>query len=87
MLFPCGSKHDDIIEIEEAHFPVKTGEDTIHEAGEGGVGVAEAKGDLVEFEELATAGTKSRLLLVPLLDRNLPISTLEVKSGKPASPM
>ena len=87
MLFPCGGKHNDIIEIEEAHFPVETGEDAIHEVGEGGRSIAEAKRNLVELEELATASTKSRLLLVPLLDRDLPVSTLEIKSGKPAGPM
>ena len=27
VLFPCGGEHDDIIEIEEARFPVETGED------------------------------------------------------------
>ena len=87
VLFPCGSEHDVIIEIEEARFPVKTGEDTIHEAGEGGRSVAEAKRNLVKLEELATASTESCLFLVPLLDRDLPISTLEIKSGKSASPM
>ena len=84
VLFPCGGEHDDIIEIEEARFPVETGEDTIHEAGEGGGSIAEAKWNLVELEELATASTKSRFFLVPLLDRDLPVSTLEIKSGKPA---
>ena len=87
MLFPCGNKHDDIVEIEEARFPVKTSENTIHEAGEGDGSVAEAEGDLVKFEELATASTKSCLFLVLLLDRDLPVSTFEIKSGKPASPM
>ena len=48
MLFPCGGEQDDIIEIEEARFPVKTGEDAMHEAGEGGGSVAKAKGDLVK---------------------------------------
>ena len=87
VLFSCGGEHDDIIKIEEARFPVETGEDAIHEAGEGGVSIAEAKRNLVELEELATASTKSRLFLVPLLDRDLPVSTLEIKSGKPAGPM
>ena len=87
MLFPCGGEHDDIIEVEEARFPVKTGEDAIHEAGEGGRSVAEAKGDLVKLEEMATACAKNCLFHVPLLDRDLPVSTLEIKSGKPASPM
>ena len=87
VLFPCGGEHNDIIEIEEARFPVETNKDAIHEAGEGGGSIAEAKRNLVELEELATASTKSRLLLVPLLDRDLPVSTLEIKSGKPAGPM
>ena len=63
VLFPGGSEHDDIIEIEEARFPVKTGEDAIHEAGEGGGSAAEAEIDLVELEELATASTKSYVSL------------------------
>ena len=66
---------------------METGEDAIHEAGESGGGVAETKRDLVELEELAAAGTEGHFLLVPLLDRDLPVSTLEVKSGKPAGPM
>ena len=85
MFFPGGGKYDDIIEVEEACFPVKTGEDAIHEAGEGGGSVAEGKGDLVKLKELATASAKNCLFLVSLLDRDLPVSTLEIKSGKPAS--
>ena len=87
MLFPCGSEHDDIIEIEEACFPMETGEDAIHEVGEGGGSIAEAKRNLVELKELATTSTKSCLFLVPLLNRDLPVSTFEIKGGKPASPM
>ena len=87
MFFPGGGEYDDIIEVEEACFPVKTGEDAIHKEGEGGGSVAEAKGDLIEFKELATACAKRCLFLVPLLDRDLPISTLEIKSRKPASPV
>ena len=87
MLFPCGGEHDDIIEVEETCFPVETSEDAFHEAGEGGGSIAEAKRDLIKFEELASTSTKSCLLLVPLLDRDLPVSTLEIKGGKPASPM
>ena len=87
VFFPCSGKHYDIIQIEEARFPVETGEDAIKEAGEGGGGVAETKRDLVELKELAAAGTEGRFLLVPLLDRDLPVSTLEIKSGKPAGPM
>ena len=87
MFFPGGGEYDDIIELEEACFPVETSEDAIHEAGEGGGSVAEAKGDLIKFKELATACAKRCLFLVPLLDRDLPVSTLEIKSGKPASPV
>ena len=87
VLFLCGGEHDDIIEIEEARFPVKTGEDVIHEVGEGGGSVAEAKRNLVKLEELPTASTESCLFLVSLLDRDLPVSTLEIKGGKSVSPM
>ena len=66
---------------------MKTGEDAIHEAGEGGRSIAEAKGDLAKLKELAPAHVKSCLFLVPLLDRDLPVSTLEIKNGKPASPV
>ena len=61
-----------------------TGEDAIHESGEGGRSVAEAKGYLDKLKELATAGAEGCLLLVSFLNRNLPISALEVKSGEPA---
>ena len=76
MFLPCGGEHDDVIEIEETRFPVETREDEVHEAGEGGGGVAEAKRDLIELVQLSTAGTKRRLLLIPLHDRGLPVSTL-----------
>ena len=55
---------------------METGEDAIHESGEGGGSVAEAKRDLVELKELAAAGTEGRFLLVPLLDRDLPVYPL-----------
>ena len=87
MFFPCGGEHNDIVEIEEARYPVKTMEDAINEEGEGGGGISEAKGDLIKFKELATAGTKIHLFLVQLLDRDLPVSTLEIRNGKPASPI
>ena len=66
---------------------METGKDAIHEVGEGGGGVAEAERDLVELKELAAAGTEGRFLLVSLLDRDLPVSALEVKSEKPAGPV
>ena len=58
MLLPRGGEDDNIVEIEKARFPVETREDAIHEAGEGGRGVAETKRDLVKFLQLPTAGTK-----------------------------
>ena len=87
MFFPGGGEYDDVIEVEEACLPVETGEDAIHETGEGGGSVAEAKGDLIKLKELATACAKRCFFLVPLLDRDLPVSTLDIKSGKPASPV
>ena len=36
---------------------------------------------------MAAAGAEGRLLLAPFWDRDLPISALEIKSGKPAGPM
>ena len=87
VLLPGSGEDDDVIQVKEACFPVETGEDAVHEAGEGGWSIAEAKGNLVEFKQLAAAGAEGRLLLVPLLDRDLPVSALEIKSGKPAGPM
>ena len=87
VLLPGSGEDDDVVQVKEARFPVETGEDTVHEEGEGGRSVAEAKGNLVEFKQLAAAGVEGRLLLVPLLDRDLPVSALEIKSGKPAGPM
>ena len=66
---------------------METGQDAVHESGEGSRSVAESKGNLVKFEQLATAGAEGCLLLVPFLDRDLPLSTLEIKSGEPAGPM
>ena len=76
VLLPRGGEDDNIVEIEKARFPVETREDAIHEAGEGGGGVAETKRDLVKFVQLPTAGTKRRFLLIPLHDRDLPVPTL-----------
>ena len=50
VFLPRSCEDDDVIQIKEARFPVKTGEDTVHEAGEGGGSVAEAKGNLVELK-------------------------------------
>ena len=87
MFLPRSAEDDDVVQIKEARFPVETGEDAIHEVGEGGWNVAEAKRDLVELKELTAAGAERRFLLVPLLDEDLPVSTLEVKSGKPVGPV
>ena len=87
VFFPGGGEHDDVIEVKETRFPVKAGEDAIHEAGEGSGSVAEAEGDLVKLKELSPASTECCLLLIPLHDRDLPVSTLEIKSGKPVSPV
>ena len=87
MLFPGSSEYDDIVKVKETCFPVEAGKDAIHEAGEGSGSVAEAEGDLVEFKELSPARTERCLLLILLHDRDLPVSTLEIKSGKPASPV
>ena len=87
VLFPGSSEYDDIIEVKETCFPVEAGEDAIHEVGEGSGSIAEAEGDLVEFKELPPTRTECCLLLIPLHDRDLPASTLEIKSGKPASPV
>ena len=76
VFFPCGGKYDDVIEVEETYFLVETIEDAIHEAGEGDGGITETKRDLVELVQLPTAGTKRRLLLIPLHDRDLPVPTL-----------
>ena len=87
VFLPCGGEHDDVIEVEEARFPMETREDAVHEEGEGGGGVAEAKWNLIKFVQLAAASTKRRFLLVLLHDRDLPVSTLKIQSGKPASPV
>ena len=82
-----GEDDDDVVQVEETGFPVETGEDVVHESGEGGGSVAETKGNLVKFKQLAAAGAEGHLLLVPFLDRDLPVSALEIKSGEPAGPM
>ena len=87
VLLPGSGEDDDVVQIDEAGFPVETGEDAVHESGEGGRSVAEAKRNLVKLKQLAAAGAEGRLLLVQLLDRDLPISALEIKGGKPAGPM
>ena len=87
VLLPGSGEDDDVVQVEEAGFPVETSQDAVHESGEGSRSIAEAKGNLVKLEQLAAADAEGCLLLVPLLDRDLPVSALEIKSGEPASPM
>ena len=87
MFLPCGGEDDNVVKIKEARFPVETREDAIHEAGEGSGRVAEAKWDLVELVQLPTASTKRCFLLIPLHDRDLPVPTVQIQSGEPASPV
>ena len=47
-LLPYGGE-DDIVQVKQARFPVEAGEDTVHEAGEGGRSVAKTEWDLVKF--------------------------------------
>ena len=65
---------------------METGKDAIHEVGEGGGDIAETKRDLVEFKELAAAGMEGRFLLVPLLDRDLPVSLLRPRVENQRAP-
>ena len=50
VLLPGGGEDDDVVQIKEAGLPVETSEDAIHESGEGGGSVAEAKGYLIKFK-------------------------------------
>ena len=59
---------------------MEAGKDAIYEAGEGGRSVTQTKGDLIEFEQLSAACSKSGLRLVLLCDGHLPVPTLEIKS-------
>ena len=87
MLFPGGGKYDDIVEVEEAGLPVEPSQDSIHEAGEGGRSVAEAKRYLIKFKQLAAARTEGSLLFILLLYGDLPIPAFKVEGGEPASTM
>ena len=62
MLLPGSGEDDDVVQVEEAGFPVETSEDAVHESGEGGGSVAEAKGNLVKLKQLAAAGAEGCLL-------------------------
>ena len=87
VLLPGSGEDDDVVQVEEAGFPVETGEDAVHESGEGGGSVAGEIGNLVHFKQLAAAGAEGRLLLVVFLDRDLRVSALKIKSGEAAGPM
>ena len=87
MFFPSRQKYDDIVKVEQARLPVEAGEDAIHEAREGGRCVAKTEWDLVEFVQLATAGTKCGLCHITPSDGHLPVPAFEVEGGKPSSPM
>ena len=87
VLFPSGGKDDDIVEVEEAGFPVEPSQDSIHEAGEGSWSVAEAKRYGIKFKKLATACTEGSLLLILLLYGDLPVPAFQVKGREPASIM
>ena len=76
VLFPSGGEDDDIIEVEEAGFPVEPSQDSIHEAGDGGRTVAEAKRYLAKLRKLVAAGTNGSLLLVLFFYGDLPIPAL-----------
>ena len=87
MFLPCRGKEDDVVQIKQARFPVEAREDALHEAGEGSRSVAETKWDMVELVQLPTASTKRCLLLIPLHNWDLPVPTLQVEGGEPASPV
>ena len=50
VLLPGSGKDDDVVQVKEAGLPVETGEDTVHESGEGGGSVAEAKVNLIKLK-------------------------------------
>ena len=50
VLLPGGGKDDDVVQVKEEGLPVETGEDAVHESGEGGRSVAEAKGYLIKLK-------------------------------------
>ena len=87
VLFSSGGEDDDIVEVEEAGFPVESSQDSIHEAGEGGRSVSEAKRYLIKLKKLAAACTEGSLLPILLLYGDLPVPTFQVKGGEPASTM
>ena len=49
VLLPGGGEDYDVVQVEEAGFPVEAGQDVIHESGEHNRNVAEAKRYLVKL--------------------------------------
>ena len=49
VLLPGGGEDDDVVQGEEAGFPVEASQDAIHESGERSGSIAEAKRDLVKL--------------------------------------
>ena len=66
---------------------MEAGQDSIHEAREGGRSVTQTKGDLIKLEQLHAARSECDLRLVLLGDGHLPVPTLEVQGGEPFGPM
>ena len=62
-------------------------QDSVHQAGEGGRSVAEAEGYLIELKELSAACAESGLLLVLLLDGDLPVPAFEIQHCEPVGAM
>ena len=50
VLFPGGGEDDDVVQVDEAGFPVEAGQDAVHESAGCSGSVAEAKRDLIEFK-------------------------------------
>ena len=50
VLFPVGGEDDDVVQVEEAGFPLEASQDTVHEPGERSGSIAEAKRNLIEFK-------------------------------------
>ena len=87
VLFPSGGEDDDIVEVEEAGFPVEPSQDSIYEVGEESRSVAEAKRYLIKLKKLAAACMEGSLLLILLWYGNLPVPVFQVEGGEPASTM
>ena len=50
VLLTGGGEDDDVVQVKESGLPVETGEDAVHESGEGGGSIAEAKGNLIKLK-------------------------------------